>query len=65
MVKFSHSITKICHELNSQNIEFYVLRNFNIDLFQIKNNNLIINYANDLLSCSIKRLINQPTRNLN
>ena len=33
-----------------------------MDLFQIKNNNQIRNYANDLLSCSIKCLFSRPTR---
>ena len=56
LLQFPHSITEICQEPNSQNIEFYVLKNFDIDLFQIRN------YANDLLSCSLKCLICQPTR---
>ena len=45
-----------------QDIEYYVLGDINIDLFQIENYNQIRNYANDLLSCSIKCFIGQPTR---
>ena len=62
LIQFSHSITEIYHKLNSQNIEYYVLGDFNIHLFQIENNNQIGNYANDLASRSIKCLISQPTR---
>ena len=54
----------MCYELNSQNIAYFVLGDFNIlvDLFQIESNNQIRNYANDLLSCSIKYLISQASR---
>ena len=42
----------------AQFTEYKILsfRDFNIDLFQIRN------YANDLLSCSIKCVISQPIR---
>ena len=38
------------------------LRDFNIDLFQIENDVQIRNYANDLLTCSIKCVISQSIR---
>ena len=59
---FSKALTNIFHVLNSEKSEFYVLEDFNIDLIEIKSNNPIKIYADDLIGSAVKCLINQPTR---
>ena len=47
---FSRALTNIFHELNSEKSKFYVLGDFNIDLFKINSNNPIKTYADNLIS---------------
>ena len=43
LLQFSHFITEICHELNSESNKYYVLGDFKIDLIEFENNNQIRN----------------------
>ena len=59
---FSRALTNIFHVRNSEKYEFYVLGDFNIDLFEIKCNNRTKTYADNLIGSAVKCLINQPRR---
>ena len=49
-------------KLSSNNKEFYIMGNFNIDLLKAHSNSFIKNYADNLISYSVKCTINKPTR---
>ena len=49
-------------KLSSNNKEFYIMGDFNIDLLKAHSNSFIKNYADNLISYSVKCTINKPTR---
>ena len=62
--KFEMYLYNVCQKLNSKSHPYCIFGYFDLDLLKIELNNLIKNYANTLLRCSCKCLINQPTRAL-
>ena len=60
--KFSVNIHNLFQAFNSKKLSFCVVGDFNINLMQYTLNNSVRKYANCLLSCSTKCIINQPTR---
>ena len=60
--EFTNKMRDIFHSLNHNNTDFIISGNFNIDLLQTANNNHFRKYANNLLGCSCKCVINAPTR---
>ena len=59
---FSKSVYDTLHNLNLKKTNFCILGDFNIDLSRIREYNNTRNYADNLLSCSVKCVIDQPTR---
>ena len=59
---FSKSVCETLHNLNLKKTNFCILGDFNIDLPRIREYNNTRKYANNLLSCSVKCVIDQPTR---
>ena len=59
---FSKSVYDTLHNLNLKKTNFCILGDFNIDLSRIRDYNNTRKYADNLLSCSVKRVIDQPTR---
>ena len=49
-------------KLSSNNKEFYIMSDFNIDLLKAYSNSFIKNYADNLISYSVKCTINKSTR---
>ena len=49
-------------KLSSNNKEFLIMGKFNIDLLKAHSNSFIKNYADNLISYSVKCTINKPTR---
>ena len=60
--EFTNKMRDIFHFLNHNNTDFIILRDFNIDLLQTANSNHFRKYANNLIGCSCKCVINAPTR---
>ena len=59
---FSKAMEKLFSKLSSNNKEFYIMGDFNIDLLKAHSNSFIKNYADNLISYSVKCTINKPTR---
>ena len=59
---FNKALDEIFLHLNMSKTEFYILGDFNIDLLQAHSNHTIRNYANTLISYSVKCTIDKPTR---
>ena len=59
---FSKSVYDTLHNLNLKKTNFCILGDFNIDLSRIREYNNTRKYADNLLSCSVKCVIDQPTR---
>ena len=55
-------IKELFSKLSSNNKEFYIMGDFNIDLLKAHSNSFIKNYTDNLISCSVKCTINKPTR---
>ena len=49
-------------KLSNTKNDFFILGDFNINLLQINSNRTVRSYANNIISYSIKCVINQPTR---
>ena len=49
-------------KLSSNNKEFYIMGDFNIDLLKAHSNSFTKNYPDNLISYSVKCTINKPTR---
>ena len=49
-------------KLSSNNKEFYIMGDFDIDLLKAHFNSFLKNYADNLISYSVKCTINKPTR---
>ena len=60
--EFTNKMRDNFHSLKYNNTDFIILGDFNIDLLQTANNNHFRKYANNLLGCSYKCVINAPTR---
>ena len=59
---FTEKLQNLCLEIKSTKTEFYALGDFNIDFMQIKVNKNICMYAENLITSSMKCLIDKPTR---
>jgi len=59
--RFTETLCDLIHDLNLKKSQIYVLRDINLDLLQLSNNN-IRKFINSLIACSIKCLIDKPTR---
>ena len=59
---FSKGMEELFSKLSSNNKEFYIIGDFNIGLLKAHSNSFIKNYADNLISYSVKCTINKPTR---
>ena len=59
---FSNSLEKILQNFSNSKIDFFITGDFNIDLGSLNSNRVFRNYADNLISYSIKCAINKPTR---
>ena len=59
---FSKAMEELFSKLSSNNKEFYTMGDFKIDLLKAHSYSFIKNYANNLISYSVKCTINKPTR---
>ena len=59
---FSDELANKLHSYNLNNAKYCILGDININLLTIKNSGNIRKYANNLLSCSCRCLIDVPTR---
>ena len=59
---FSKAMEELFSKLSSNNKKFYIMGDFNIDLSKAHSNSFIKNYAENLISYSVKCTINKPTR---
>ena len=59
---FSKAMEELFSKLSSNNKEFYTMGDFNIDLLKAHSNSFIKNYADNLISYSVKCTINKSTR---
>ena len=59
---FSKAMEELFSKLSSNNKEFYIMGDFNIDLLKAHSNYFIKNYADNLISYSVKCTINKSTR---
>ena len=59
---FSKAMNDALHTFNLKKSNFCVLGDFNLNLFDIEKINNIRKYANSLISCSVKCIVNKATR---
>ena len=60
--RFGDEFNELFLSLNCEKKEFYCVGDFNVDLMKITNKHAIRRYANMLLSCNCRCLIDVPTR---
>ena len=60
--KFTDELNELFISLNNSKNPFYCLGDFNVNLMNISSNNAVRRYANMLISCNNRRLIDVPTR---
>ena len=59
---FSKAMEELISKLSSNNKEFYIMGDFNIDLLKVHSNSFIKKLPDNLISYSVKCTINKPTR---